>query len=226
MRGPLAAVRRPADRVGGRSRRGGARRAGSGLGRAAAADRRAALPRSRRRGELGRSALRARRVPARVRRHAGRADERGAALLGARPAAPARRAADGRGDVRPRRARAERGAQSRLGSLPLPLRGGGVGARGRGARLRGRGAPRRSGRAARPRGGGAWADRDRPLADRRHDRGRRAAAALVRLGRPGGADGAARPGDRGDSRRSAAARDRRLRRRAAGACSRRSPAMA
>ena len=61
-------------------------------------------------------------------------------------------AADGCGDVRSRRARPERRAQSRLGSLPLPLRGGGVGARGRGARLRGRGASCRSGRAARPGG--------------------------------------------------------------------------
>ena len=32
---------------------------------------------------------------------------------------------------------------------------------------------------------GSWSDRDRPLADRRHERGRRTVAPLVRLGGPG-----------------------------------------
>ncbi len=54
-----------------------------------------------------------------------------------------------------------------------------------------------------PRTAGSWSNRDRPLADRRHERGRRTAAALVRLGGPGRPDASA---STGRSRRFAATR--------------------
>ena len=139
-------------RARGRPRRCGARRAGPGLGRAAAAARRAALPRAGRRGEPGtiRSAEHAR-VPARVRRRAGRADERGAALAGCSlPLLLRVAAADGC---------ARRSTSSSSGRAPglnlvwdryrYRYEAGEWGRRGRAARLRGRGAAARSGRAAR-----------------------------------------------------------------------------
>ena len=64
---------------------------------------------------------------------------------------------------------------------------------------------------------GRAAARDRPEPGRRDDRARRAAAAVVRLGRPGRAARAPAPRDRGAARRPARADPRRLRRVAAGA---------
>ena len=196
------------------------RRARADVGRAAAAPRRAALPRARRRGELGRPARGSSRVSARLHQRAGRSDERGAALLGACCRCFLRVAQ-------------RTGAQSvdlvELGpSAGLNLvwdryryryEAGEWGSPAAGAPVRGRGAPARSGGAARALAAGSRPGGNRPRADRRHERGGRTSPALLRLGRPGRAARAARPGDRGSARRPAGARARRLRRAAARDCS-------
>ena len=216
VRVALAALRRslPALRRRPRGRR--ARRPRADVGRAAAAPRRAALPRARRRGELGRPARGSSRVSARLHQRAGCSDERGAALLGVAAAAPAGRSANRRAERRPRRARAERGPEPRLGSLPVPVRGRRMGLADAPAPVPGRGAPPGSGGAARALAAGSRPGGNRPRADRRHERGGRTSPALLRLGRPGRAARAARSRDRGAARRSAGARARRFRRAAAG----------
>ena len=228
MRGPLAALRRAAAALRGRSRRGRDRRAGARVGRAAAAARRAALPRARRARRAGTTRSSSTEVPARLRRDAGRADERGAALLGARArcccasrSGPERETFDlvelgpsaGLNLVWDRyRYRYEAGEWGREDAV-----------------LGFEGEERRPvpGELLELEADGARADRDRPRADRRHDRGRRAAAALVRLGRPGRA---AASGSTRRSRRFATIRRELVRGDyvdgAAGACSRASRAMA
>ena len=120
--------------------------------------------------------------------------------------------------VRPARARPVRGAQPRLGPLPLSLRDGHVGRRL--ARARRRRPDTAAGRAAAALRLGRAAARHRPEPGRRDDRPRRASPAGVRLGRPGGAARAPAAGDRGGAGRPAGADARRLRRVAARAARR------
>src|SRR5207245_654385 len=83
-----------------------------------AAARRPPLSRPLGRGVVGRRAGRARRaarLPQPLHRRAAGPDERGAALVDAAAVLPLRGGADGRGDLRPDRARLERGAEPRLG---------------------------------------------------------------------------------------------------------------
>src|SRR5581483_8597038 len=163
----------------------------------------------------GRARPRAR-VPAQVRRRAGRPDERGPAVVGAPAVLPRGRAADGRGRARPRRARPERGPEPPLRPLPLPLRGRRGGVVHWGARARRRRAAAGAGGALRAPGARPRTARDRPVARRCVDRGRGAAPPRFRLGGAGRAARAARTCARRAAARPAAARARRLRRVAAG----------
>jgi hypothetical protein len=209
VRGPLSSLRRPLPPLRGRSGRRRDRRARPGLGRAAAAARRPALPRARRPGVVGRSGGGARRLPARVRAYPERPDERGAALVGAAALLPSRCGAARRRRAGRRGARAERRPEPRLGSLPLRLWRGRMGAgqlaaaaeRTRGVACAGQAARAGAARLA-PRG-------DRPRSCRRDDGRGSAPARVLPLGRPAGAQGAARPRDRRRACEPAAARARR-----------------
>ena len=113
------------------------------------------------------------------------------------------------------RARPERGAEPRLGPVPLRVRGRRVGAGGLAA------AAERTRRSRVPAAatGARAACREtrghRPRAGRRDDRPGGAPPRVLRLGRAGRADAAARARDRRRSRESASARARRSRRRVA-----------
>ena len=180
-----------------------------------------ALPRARRRATttstrtilaIDRPALTEPSTAARFVQHAARADERGAALVGAAAGfLAARRAAVGV-TCRRRRARAERRASTSLWDRYRyrSTRERTWGPAGCGARAGGRahGGSRR--RCSTPRSHVARAIGIDRLAGRRHDRRGRAAARVLRLGRPGRSGSSACARDRRRAREPAGARARRL----------------